>query len=90
MKSLKDIAQGNSTKATSGTAKEQIVCPVCKKVLHEIDLPNKYGVITDNVYSEGGILIVDSDVAIHCEFEHRHNEQKKTTVLFTGSIYKLW
>jgi hypothetical protein len=78
MKSLKDIAQGNSTKGISGTVTEQIVCPVCKKVLHDVDLPNKTGVIEDNVYSEGGILIVDSTVTLHCKFEHRHNEQKKT------------
>ncbi|MGD2251090.1 MAG: hypothetical protein PVF58_22055 [Candidatus Methanofastidiosia archaeon] len=78
MNNVKDIAQKKSTKEISGIVKEKIVCPVCKNVLHAIDLPNKTGVIEENVYSEGGILIVDSTVTIHCEFEHRHNEQKKT------------
>jgi hypothetical protein len=55
---------------------EKIVCPICKKVVHEIDLPNKEGVITDNLYFESDILIVDSDVTIYREFEHMHDEQK--------------
>jgi hypothetical protein len=55
---------------------EKIVCPICKKVVHEIDLPNKEGVIEDNIYFESDILIVDSDVAIHRKFEHMHDEQK--------------
>ncbi|MGD2251143.1 MAG: hypothetical protein PVF58_22320 [Candidatus Methanofastidiosia archaeon] len=78
MNNVKDRAQKKSTKEISGIVKEKIVCPVCKNVLHDVDLPNKTGVIEDNVYSEGGIVIVDSAVTIHCEFEHRHNEQKKT------------
>jgi hypothetical protein len=55
---------------------EKIVCPICKKVVHEIDLPNKEGVITDSIYYESDILIVDSDVTIHRKFEHMHDEQK--------------
>jgi hypothetical protein len=31
---------------------QQFLCPVCKPVLPHCDLPNKTGVITDNVYFE--------------------------------------
>jgi hypothetical protein len=31
---------------------QQFVCPVCKPVLFQCDLPDKTGVITDNVYFE--------------------------------------
>jgi hypothetical protein len=55
---------------------EKIVCPICKKVVNEIDLPTKEGVIEDNIYYENDILIVDSDVTIHRKFEHMHDEQK--------------
>ncbi|MGD2247279.1 MAG: hypothetical protein PVF58_02660 [Candidatus Methanofastidiosia archaeon] len=68
----------SSSEKEKDSHSEKIMCPVCKNVIHTVDLPNKTGVIEDNVYSEGGIVIVDSTVMIHCEFEHRHNEQKKT------------
>jgi hypothetical protein len=80
MKSLKDIAQKKSTKEISGIAKEKIVCPVCKKVVHEVDLPNKESVIDENLYFEIGILIVDSDVTIYRKFEHMHDEQQGALV----------
>jgi hypothetical protein len=86
MNNLKDCTQGNGTKIISRTAKEQIVCPVCKKVVHECDLPDRDSVITDNVYFGSGILIVDSDVTIHCEFEHSHDEQKNVLDEYHGLI----
>lgn len=55
---------------------EKIVCPVCKKVVHECDLPNKVGVIDENLYFGSGILIVDSDVTLYRRFEHMHEEQQ--------------
>ncbi|MGD2251275.1 MAG: hypothetical protein PVF58_22990 [Candidatus Methanofastidiosia archaeon] len=59
---------------------EKIVCPVCKRVVHDIDLPNKESVIDENLYFESGILIVDSDVTLYRRFEHMHDEQKGALV----------
>lgn len=52
---------------------EQIVCPVCKQVVHEDDLPDKDSIILDFLYYKSGIRIFDSDVKMHCQFEHMHD-----------------
>ncbi|MGD2248924.1 MAG: hypothetical protein PVF58_11010 [Candidatus Methanofastidiosia archaeon] len=54
---------------------EQIVCPVCKRVLHPDDVPDMARVIEENLYYTGGVLIVDSEVRIQCEFMHRLDEE---------------
>lgn len=54
---------------------EQIVCPVCKKVLHSDNLPDRNSVITENILYGGGIRIVDSEVRILCQFKHRYDEK---------------
>jgi hypothetical protein len=59
---------------------EKIVCPVCKKVVHEVDLPNKESVIDENLYFGSDILIVDSDVTLYRKFEHMHDEQQGALV----------
>lgn len=72
MSSQNSISQESNT---GSEYKEQIVCPVCTRVIPECDLPDKEGVITDNMYYKSGILIVDSEVKIHCKFEHIHDEE---------------
>ncbi|MGD2248343.1 MAG: hypothetical protein PVF58_08030 [Candidatus Methanofastidiosia archaeon] len=59
---------------------EKIVCPVCKRVVHACDLPNKESVIEENLYFGSDILIVDSDVTLYRKFEHMHDEQKDVVV----------
>ena len=50
-----------------------IVCPVCKRVLHEDNLVDLKSVVEDSLYYIGGVLIVGK-VRLHCEFEHRFDE----------------
>lgn len=76
MSNLKDRAHKGGTKTKEFQCKEQIVCPVCKKVIPECDLPDKEGIITDNVYYKSGIRIVNSHVKVYCKFEHMHDEQE--------------
>lgn len=63
------------TKAPFNPVEDQLVCPVCKKVLHLKNLPDKESIINDNLYSEGGVRIVDSHVTLRCEFGHWVDEQ---------------
>ena len=55
--------------------KERIVCPVCGKVLHEDNLPDKESIVKDNLYHEGGVLILSSHVLLRCDFEHLFEER---------------
>lgn len=52
---------------------DEIVCCVCN--LHVKNLPDKESIITDNVYSEGGVHSGDSPVRLHGEFQHCIDEQ---------------
>ncbi|KYK32606.1 MAG: hypothetical protein AYK19_15305 [Theionarchaea archaeon DG-70-1] len=53
------------------------VCPVCGKLLHKNNLVDAKSIVEDNLYYVGGILIV-SDVWLHCDFEHRYDEDGMT------------
>jgi hypothetical protein len=57
---------------------KEIVCPVCGRQLHDTNLVDAEGIIDDKIYSEGEVLIVDSEVTLLCEFEHRYDEDGVT------------
>jgi hypothetical protein len=52
---------------------KEIVCPVCGRQLHDMNLVDAEGIIDDKIYAAGGVLIVDSKVRLLCEFEHRYD-----------------
>ncbi len=76
----KKIEEGHKNADTGeGLFQEcNIVCPVCKMVLHEDNLVDLKSVVEDNLYYVGGVLIVGK-VRLHCEFEHRFDEAEVST-----------
>jgi len=50
------------------------VCPVCEKPLHTSNLVDMKSIVEDNLYYVGGVKIV-SDTILHCDFEHRYDEE---------------
>jgi hypothetical protein len=71
----KDI---DSEHGTSILSDRKVVCPVCGSQLHEINLVDKEGIIDEMLYSYEGLLIVDSEVTLLCECEHRYDEEEFT------------
>ena len=51
------------------------VCPVCRTLLPEDDLVDVKSVIEDNLYYVGGIRIVNSQIELQCNFQHRYSEE---------------
>ena len=54
--------------------KGSFVCPVCRKFLHADSLVDMKSIVEDNLYGTGGVLIVNSRVELHCNFEHRYEK----------------
>jgi hypothetical protein len=73
----KDIDQEHEH-GTSIPSDRKVVCPVCGSQLHEINLVDKEGIIDEMLHSYGGLLIVDSEVTLLCECEHRYDEEEFT------------
>ena len=71
----KDI---DSEHGTSILSDRKVVCPVCGSQLHEINLVDKKGIIDEMLYSNEDVLIVDSEVTLFCECEHRYDEEEFT------------
>ena len=57
---------------------KKFVCPVCGNQLHETNLPDKESIIRDNLYHEGGVLILSSHVLLLCNFEHLFEKEDIT------------
>ena len=55
-----------------------IICPVCGNPLHETNLPDKESIVKDNLYHEGGVLILSSHVLLRCDFEHQFEKEDIT------------
>ena len=53
-------------------------CPVCGNPLHETNLPDKESIVKDNLYHEGGVLILSSHVLLRCDFEHLFEKEDIT------------
>jgi len=58
----------------------KITCPVCGNPLGALNLPCKESVVEESLYSDGNILIVNSDIVIKCEFDHCRNEEDGTSL----------
>jgi hypothetical protein len=77
---MKEIDEKDSDQehGTSILSDKKVVCPVCGKILHEINLVDKKGIIDEMLYSYEGLLIVDSEVTLLCECEHRYDGEEFT------------
>ena len=64
-----DVNPENHKKISPETG-PQFICPVCGNQLHETNLPDKESIVKDNLYHEGGVLILSSHVLLRCDFEH--------------------
>jgi hypothetical protein len=53
---------------------KKVICPVCGNQIHDTNLVDAEGIVDDILYSYGGVLIVDSEVTLLCECEHRYDE----------------
>jgi len=51
------------------------ICPVCRGPLHTTNLVDVKSIVEDNLYYEGGVLLVDCPVKLHCNFEHRYHKE---------------
>jgi len=54
------------------------ICPVCGKSLHEVNLPDQESIIEDSLYYVDGFRIVNSQIQLHCDFEHRFEKEEQT------------
>jgi len=54
------------------------ICPVCGKLLHEVNLPDQESIIEDSLYHVGGFRIVNSQIQLHCDFVHRFEKEEVT------------
>jgi hypothetical protein len=55
---------------------KKVVCPVCGSQLHERNLVDAGSIVDDILYSYEGVLIVNSEVTLLCECEHRYDEEE--------------
>ncbi len=53
-------------------------CPVCGARLHETNMPDKESIVEDNLYREGGVLMLSSHVLLRCDFEHQFEKEDVT------------
>jgi len=51
------------------------VCPICEELLNQSNLVDVKSVVDDNLYYLSGVRIVNSQVELHCDFEHRFDEE---------------
>jgi uncharacterized radical SAM superfamily Fe-S cluster-containing enzyme len=58
--------------------KKSFVCPVCGKLLHEVNLPDMRSIIEDTLYHVDGVRIVNSQIQLYCDFEHRFEKEEQT------------
>ncbi len=56
---------------------EKVMCPVCEREIHEINLPDVKSVVEDKL-SWVGFVIVDSFVCLLIGFEHRFADREIT------------
>ena len=54
------------------------ICPVCGKLLHEVNLPDQESIIEDSLYYVDGFRIVNSQVQLLCDFVHRFEKEEVT------------
>ena len=59
--------------------KKKFACPVCGKLLHEKNLPDKKGFIDERLYHVGGFRIIANTV-LECDFIHFWDEEEDRTV----------
>jgi len=57
---------------------KRLVCPVCGKSLHEVNLPDQESIIEDSLYYVDGVRIVNSQVQLLCDFVHRFEKEEQT------------
>jgi len=80
----KDTDSGKSekkdgTEDQDGNLREKnFVCPVCGKLLHEVNLPDQKSIIEDSLYYVDGVRIVNSQVQLLCDFVHRFEKEEVT------------
>jgi hypothetical protein len=77
---IKDSDQEHVKGLIVRSDEKEIVCPVCGRQIHDTNLIDAEGVVDDNLYSEGDVLIVDSEVKLLCEFEHRYDDEDGVTI----------
>ena len=47
-----------------------LICPVCRRTLNSNNLVDMCSIVEDNLYYTGGVLIINSKVCLHCDFQH--------------------
>ncbi len=57
-------------KEKDGDSSGTFICPVCGKPLHQDNLPTAEGLIDDDLYWGGEVVIINSHVQMKCDFEH--------------------
>ena len=57
---------------------KRFVCPVCGRLLHEVNLPDQESIIEDSLYYVDGVRIINSQVQLLCDFVHRFEKEGVT------------
>lgn len=55
--------------------KRHFICPVCGKPIHYMNLPDVQSVVEERIYFASKMLIANSHVEFHCDFEHYCDEE---------------
>ena len=75
---MEDRKDGTEDQDGNLSEKKSFVCPVCGKLLHEVNLPDKESIIEDSLYHVDGVRIVNSQVQLLCDFVHRFEKEEVT------------
>ena len=75
---MEDRKDGTEDQDGNIREKKSFVCPVCGKLLHEVNLPDQESIIEDSLYYVDGFRIVNSQIQLHCDFEHRFEKEEQT------------
>ncbi len=58
---------------------KRVICPVCGKEIHEVNLPDVKSIVEDNL-PWGGLVLVDSSACFLINCEHRYEDAEKTWI----------
>ncbi len=75
---MEDRKDGTEDQDDNPREKKSFVCPVCGKLLHEVNLPDQESIIEDSLYYVDGVRIVNSQVQLLCDFVHRFEKEEVT------------
>ncbi|MBU7009086.1 MAG: hypothetical protein HXS46_00230 [Theionarchaea archaeon] len=55
--------------------RRHFICPVCGTPIHHMNLPDLQSVVEERIYFASEMLIANSSVEFHCDFEHYCDEE---------------